>query len=789
MPASGLLDPLQTALSGRYAVTGEIGRGATAIVVRARDLRHDRDVAIKVLLPELAVAIGPERFQREITIVARLRHPHILPLLDAGENAGLLWYAMPYVEGESLRARLHRLRRLPVAEAVRFACEVAAALDRAHRDEVVHRDIKPENILLDREVAVVTDFGIARARGAPAAGDAVTPQDMLMGTPPYMSPEQVTGATDLDARSDVYSLGCVLYEMLTGAAPFRGPATEVLAHHALTPAPDPRMARAEVPESVAAAVRRAMEKDPAQRFAGARAFAEALSGGGGANATPSMLGRLRSAFATSASGTPSPATPPGSPAAPLGTTPPGRAPIESLAVLPFAAQGGEEDTACLAEGIADGIMSKLGGIEGLRIVPRSVVFRYAGQTDDPIGIARELGVRAVVTGRLHQRGERLHVSVELLDASRESPLWAERYERSMHDILALQEEMVAEVARSLRLRPSGEAQRRLARRPTDDPVAYRAYLRGRHHVQARTVEGLRQAIAHFEEAIAHDPSFALAHDGLADAFHLLGCHNTQPPMEAFPRATMASQRALELDPALASAHASLGYARLVFDRDWAGAAASLRQALALDPRHPTAHQWLAWLLMAAERFDEALASLQRAHDLDPLNLTINDHLGYALLLAGHPHPALQQLQRTRELDPTFPWTYGRLGDAYTALGRHDDAVDAYGTVVERTGGGVGLGWLALAEAAAGNPAGAQAALARLEAQALERYTSPFERAMALAATGRADETFTALDRAADERVSDLVRLRLVAWPDAIRQDPRFDALARRLGLPATLPPA
>jgi serine/threonine-protein kinase len=682
-----------------------------------------------------------------------------------------------------------------VAEAARFAVEVAGALERAHRDQVIHRDIKPENIMLDGGVAVVTDFGIARV---PASGDdaAITRSGLLVGTPQYMSPEQGAGDMAIDARSDVYALGCVLYEMLTGQPPFQGNVLEVLRKHAIDPAPDPRALRAETPELLALVTLRALEKDPERRFGSAQEFAEAINAvmaasGGAEGVGGSLWGRLRSMFAgpapaaaSSPQATPGPLYSPIGTQSPFVTTPAGRVPIDSLAVLPFAAASGDEDGAYLAEGITESIMHRLAGIAGLRIVPRSVVFRYAGSDRDPIGIAREVHARAVVTGRVRHRGERLSITAELVDAGTESQLWGERYDRTISDIFAVQEEMAAEIARSLRLRLTGDEARQLAKRETENSDAYRAYLKGRHHWNKRTVDGLRQAIVHFQEAIDLDPGFALAYGGLADTWNILGYYNSQPPLDAYPRGKAAAQRAIELDPAAAAPHASLGYVQVFFDRDWPGAKASFERAIELDPGYATAHQWYAWYLFVEGKYELALAAMRRALELDPLSLIINDHMGYALLLAGRPQEALQQLQRALELDPSFPWTYWRLGQAHIALGQAADAVRAYRTVVERTGAVVGAGYLAVAAAAAGDRALAEEMLARLEALAPERYVSPLELALVLAALGRHDEGFAALDRAFTERSSDVVRLGALPWPDPFRSDPRFAEAVARLQLPA-----
>jgi serine/threonine protein kinase/tetratricopeptide (TPR) repeat protein len=816
--ASDLLQRAKTALAGRYTIERELGLGGTAIVFLAHDPKHDRKVALKVLLPEIAMAIGAERFQREITIAAKLNHPHILPLHDSGEAGGLLYYVMPFVQGESLRDCIARKKQLPVEDAIRIGVEVASALDRAHSEGVVHRDIKPENILLEGGYAIVADFGIARARSE-ADGGAITQTGMVVGTPKYMSPEQAVGAPDLDGRSDLYSLACVVYEMLAGTPPFKGASFhEIIAHHAMAPVPSVRVARPDAPEHVDHALVRALAKSPAQRFESLRDFAHALTTPAASQASPAAAdgfwGKVRSVFSKqsstpaftpsatfgipsqtpSAQGVPSVGIPRAETAqlrrsipspvgmpTPLITTPSGRPPIDSLAVLPFTNSSNDPDGEYLSEGITETVMNKLAGVAGLRVVPRSVVFRYKGRDVDATQVGQELKVRAVVTGRIQHRGDMLIIKVELVDAVSEAQLWGEQYNRKMSDIFAVQEEMAAEITRSLRLTLSGKEQRDLVKRFTDNTQAYQAYLRGRHHWNKRTVEGLRQALVHFQQAIDHDANYALAYTGLADTFNILGYYNNQRPHDAYPKGKAAAARALAIDDTLAEAHASMGYVRLFYDLDFEGARQCFARALELNPTYATTHHWYAWYLFVVERFDDALAELEQAQALDPLSLIINDHLGYALLLSGKVSAALDQLVKARELDPAFPWTYWRLGSVYFAMHRYDEAIDAFSTVVEKTDGGVGLGFLGLTYAAAQRTGEARAVIERLDRLAKTRYVSPLDYAMVHAGLGNVDAALDALERSHEDRVSDFARVKLLPWPEAVRSDARFASLTKNLG--------
>ena len=809
------LGRLRAALSDRYVIERELGRGGAAVVFLARDRKHSRNVALKVLLPHVAQAIGADRFQREITIAARLTHPHILALHDSGEAAGLLYYVMPFMRGESLRDRLARDGRLPVGDSVRIAVEVSSALDLAHSEGIVHRDIKPENVLLEEGFAIVADFGIAHIKTA-AEDQGITENGIALGTPMYMSPEQAIGSQELDGRSDVYSLGCVLYEMLTGVPPYTGETMRLtLIRHSVDPVPSVRAVRPEVPEHVERAVARAMAKDPDERFSTGKEFARALTDASATaplapQARPGLWARLRNALVppspvpTQTSSDLSTSRPPmgldrerpsgaarqvararaiatgqiisKNPTVPQITTPSGRVPIDSLAVLPFSTGGDDADSEYLSEGITESIMNKLSGLAGLRVVPRSVAFRYKNSTKDSSEIAREVQARAVVSGRIIQRDDMLVIKVEMVDSVTESQLWGEQYNRKISDIFAVQEEMAAEISRSLRLKLSGEEQAGLVKRFTENTLAYQAYLRGRHYWSKRTVDGLRRAIEHFQEAIDLDPAYALAYSGLADTYNILGYYNNQRPHEAYPRGKQAAVRALDIDPMLAEAYASLGYVRLFYDYDWAGAADSFRRSIEINSKYATAHQWYAWYLFTVERFDDALVSLRHAQELDPLSLIINDHLGYALLLAGKPDEALAQLLTTRDLDPSFPWTYWRLGSVYLALQRYDESIAAFDTVVTMTNGGVGLGYKGFVLAVAGRVDAARAVLSRLDELRASRYVSPLDYALVYAGFGMVDETMTALEQAYTDRASDFARVKVLPWPEPVRHHPRFAAL-------------
>ncbi len=769
--ADDYLDHLRAALEATYILRGEVGKGGMSRVIDAEERALGRRVVVKVLPPELTPTVNADRFRRETKIAAQLRHPNIVPLYSAGEVDGILYYTMPFIQGESLRQRLDRKGTLPIREALRFMAEAADALDLAHRNGVVHRDIKPENIMIEAGHAVVMDFGIAVALETTTGGHHLTATGLVVGTPSYMSPEQASG-DQVDARSDIFSLGCVAYEALTGRAPFKGPNTAAIIAQLFTHQPRPvTEARPEVPEEAAVAIARALVKDPSHRLGTAAEMRDAFHTA--LEKPTTVIQRM----------TPTPVTPPSWQSSPGGGTRVTQV-IQSVAVLPFENQGGDPDNEYLSEGITESIINKMAILPGLRVVPRSTVFRYRDRVGDIKGVGTELKVQAVVTGRVRHHGGTLIVKTELIDVEQEAQLWGQQYVRPMADVFALQEEMAAEISQSLRLKVSGEDLERLRERSTEDPEAYRAYLKGRYHWNKRTALGVRRATEFFQQAIDLDPEYGMAYSGLADCYTATGYYNVRPPREVYPRAKAAAQRALEIGESLAEAHASLGFINLFYERDFVRAGAELKRAVELNPGYATAHQWFAWVCFVEERFDEGLESMRYAHELDPLSLIINDHLAYALLLAGQREAALEQALRASELDPNFPAAYWRVGGAYFALGRYEEAVAAYGKAVQLTDGRMCSGYLGHALCTVGRPDQARQILDRLRVAAGDAYVSPLDLALVHAGLGEWDAAFQALGRAYEDRVSDLSRFKLLPWPDHMREDPRFALLVQKLGLPA-----
>jgi eukaryotic-like serine/threonine-protein kinase len=650
-------DRLRAAVADRYRIERELGAGGMATVYLAEDLRHQRRVAVKVLRPELAAALGHERFLREITTTANLRHPHILPLYDSGEAAGFLFYVMPYVEGESLRDRLTREKQLPLDHALQIAREVADALSYAHSRGVVHRDIKPENILLEHGHAVVADFGIARAVDA-AGGAQLTETGLAIGTPTYMSPEQAAGEREIDGRSDLYALGCVLYEMLGGQPPFTGPTIESVVHqHLAVEAPPITNLRPAVPGAVAAAVQRALAKNPADRFNPVALFADALHAAPSVatpaavapRATrtwwrrPAVVGAAALAVVLAA-------------AAGLrlvGNRGSAAAGAPSVAVLPFVdLSGGTSEY--LGDGMAETLINALSSVEGLRVAARTSAFTFKGKNEDVRAIGEALGVGAVLEGSVQRAGSRLRITAQLVNTRDGFHLWSQSFDRDASDVFAVQDEVARAVVAALEVKLVGADSAPVVNLGTTSVAAYQAYLQGLFFWNKRTTADIERSAEYYRQAVDIDPEFAAAWAGLASAYVLFVPSEYEvrsiPFGEALARAEAAARRALALDPGQAAAHTALALAyekRGMMEE----AGVSYRQAIEADPRYPTARQWYASYLAMLGRTAEGVEQIQAAARLDPLSLVILVEVGELLQAAGREAEATAAYEHVMGLYP------------------------------------------------------------------------------------------------------------------------------------------
>jgi serine/threonine-protein kinase len=695
---------LQEGLGTSYTLERELGRGGMATVFLARDVKHDRPVALKVLHPELALSLGPERFLREIKLAARLQHPHVLTVLDSGTvgrrdgGSERLWFTMPYVEGESLRDRLRRERQLPVEDALRIAREAAQALQYAHGHGVIHRDIKPENLLLtDDGNTLVADFGIARSLGS-GTDEKLTETGLVVGTPAYMSPEQAAGDRGLDARTDVYSLAAVLYEMLTGEPPFTGATTQAMLVRRLTePAPSARSVRANLPESADQAIRKALSPVAADRFGTMAQFGQALEAAGqrdggtaGQPATTAVPPSRRPAVPR----TRRPAVPIAATTLVLGiliglgvlfawrrTASPSATPDGSaarIAVLPFENLGDSAD-AYFAAGVSDAVRGKLTELSQLQVIARGSSVQYAGSSRTPPQVAADLGVRYLLTGtvrwaRSPDGTSRVQVSPELVEVSGDGAAaskWQKSFEGPLTDVFKLQADIAGEVAEAMRVALPGAAQTRLAEAPTHNPAAYDAYLRARattNYGISTAPADLRRAIAHYEEAVRLDSTFADAWGELSSS--LAGLYtNSVPEPETARRARAAAERAVAVAPQGAAGHRALGVYYLYLEGEPSRAAPEFEAAIKAAPGDVVSKSLQGLVARTLGRFEEALGHLREVHALDPRSASRALNVAETLLWLRRPAEAKPIAERAVALAPASARAVQRL--AMVALSEGD----------------------------------------------------------------------------------------------------------------------
>ena len=670
------LSALEAALAGRYRIERELGRGGMATVYLAQDVRHERPVALKVVHSHLAAMLGSERFLREIRLCARLQHPHILSVHDSGDADGQLWFTMPFIEGESLRGRLQRQKQLSLEEALRIAGEVADALQYAHQHGVIHRDIKPENILLTGSVvgsqesgrghALVSDFGIARVLRSGEAGShfpTLTETGMTLGTPHYMSPEQATGDREIDQRTDIYSLGAVLYEMLAGEPPFTGPTPQAILARRLTE-PVPRLGNTrEVPQRIERAVTRALARAPADRFASAAEFAAALEGGPDDSGTSrTVSGRKNRGIGRAALFAPV--------AALLllaayfmlpRLLPASRRSSASAAVLPFLDLSPQHDQEYFSDGLTEELITSLSQIKGLRVAARTSSFQFKGKNPDVHDVGRKLDVGAVLEGSVRKSGNRLRVSTQLIDVKNGYQLWSDSYDRDLADVFAVQEDIARSIVSALKVHLTAGRDSALAAHPTGDLQAYDLYLKGLFAWNQRTGPTLQQAVRYLEQAVARDSSFARAWAALAQAYILVVPYAGGTSGPNWEKAKVAAHRALALDSASAEAYTALGYGSTIYEWDWKAAEQNFHRAIAADSNYATAHQWYGDFLSGRGRLEEALSEFGRARQLDPLSRQIGAELGSAYYTLHRDREAEDQLRQVLGLDPNYPQAQVRLG--------------------------------------------------------------------------------------------------------------------------------
>jgi eukaryotic-like serine/threonine-protein kinase len=784
-----------------YRILEQLGAGGMGVVYKAHDSRLDRALALK-LLPE-NMAQQPQaldRFRREARAASALNHPGICTIYDIGEQDGRAFIAMEFIDGETLRTHIHG-QALPREEVLKLGIQIAEALDAAHAEGIIHRDIKPANIFITkRGNAKVLDFGLAKLvpKGI-ASGDSDSGREaaestsivgIISGTPSYMSPEQIRG-DELDARTDIFSLGLVMYEMATGRQAFGGGTGGAIIEAVLTRPPvSVRNINPEIPVNLEAIIDKALCKDRAQRYQSAADLLrdlEPLKREIDAGYT-SGEERTQSAL-TSTTGPSSSDSSPG-PSTSTQQTGTIRRPrvskvIGSIAVLPFENVSRDPENEYLSDGIAGSLIHNLATVPKLRVMAQSTVFRYKGREIDPQAVGRELNVRAVLTGRVMQSGGALRIGTELVDVATGSQLWGAQFDRKPGDIFVIQDEISNEISGKLRLQLTRAEKKRLVRRHTEDAEAYRLYLQGRHHWNRWTEDGFYKAIGYFQQAVEKDPSYALAHTGVAESYVLLGWNSYLPPKDAFPKGKAAAMTALALAPDLGEAHTPLAACLWLHDWQWPEARTEFERSLALNPTYPTANHWYAEYTMTMGRQADAITKMKNSQELDPLSLIINVAIGWASYMARRYDQAIEQLLRTVELDPNYPVTYWILGLLYRITGHYDLAIAAGEKSVNLSGGSP------LMRAALGHTYGkagrigeARHVLDDLTELAKQAYVAPHFFAGIHIGLGNSDRAMEYLEKSWDERCHWLIYLHIDPSIDDLRSDARFDNLLKRVGLPA-----
>lgn len=760
---------------GFYEIVAPLGAGGMGEVYRARDSRLGREVAIKILPSETAGEISLARFEREARALATLSHPNVLSIYELARDHERTYLVTELLEGVTLRSLIED-RELTTERSLKIVTAIADGLAAAHDKGIIHRDLKPENVFITPGDRVkILDFGLARTLPTPAdndqqeTGNLLSAPGTIIGTAGYMSPEQLRG-DGVTPASDIFALGCILYEMLAGKRPFTGASAAEMVAAVLRGEPD----LSAIPAAVTPIVRHALEKKREARYQSAHDLAFALRSvaAGRPGRRYLLAGALAAALAVVVSilllAWPRP---------PARNSPTQK--ITSIAIMPFTNESRDPRLDYLGDGISEMVINSLSPLPGLRVMSRDSAFQYRGKAPDEIG--RELAVDAVVTGRIRRAGDLIVVGAELVDARDQHQIWGERHTERSSDVFKIESEIARRISESLELQLRGEDERRLRQRSTSDPLAYSLYLQGRYEWNKRTPEGLRAAINLFQQAIDRDPNYSLAHAGLAEAYVLLGSlYGVVPPKESMPVARAAALRALSIDPGLAAPHATLGVVEHEFNWNWPAAEEQFRKAIQINPNYATGHHWYGMFLVYRGRFEEGLAEVRRAESLDPLSMVIKADIAQALFMAHRFDEAIRQARAVIDLAPGFWLPHLLLGLASAEKGMTAEATAAIEKAVELGGHDGAVGSLAVLYTRSGRRKEAEALLRRTERDAATRYVPPFTFFALHAGMGDYELAFAALDRAFEERSGFITVLEVLPTLDPIRQDPRFRKRIERL---------
>lgn len=817
---------------GRYEIRSQIGAGGMGEVYLAQDTELNRKVALKVLPSDVALSRDRmERFNREAKAAAALNHPNIAHVYEIGQSDQTTFIAMEYVDGQTLRDLIQN-KQTELPKLLRYLQHAAAGLAKAHATGIVHRDLKPDNIMVTHDGHTkVLDFGLAKLvepqSGSTSSNSNVatailqqqSAPGLILGTVGYMSPEQAQGKiSEIDQRSDIFSFGCILFEAITRSKAFAGRDTvDTLNKIIREPPPSIADLNPNAPAELQRIVRRCLAKDPDDRFQTIKELAielkdvrRELAGGAGFDTTvpPPRSGVETPSAVSSTSSQPS-----GTQSLISGVRQNKLASIivvivviavvtgliiggwvyyharntevaiESIAVLPFVNQSNDPNVDYLSDGVTESIMNSLAELPNLKVTPRSSAFRYKNKDFDPLKVGNDLGVRAVLTGRLLQKGDDLIVSAELTDVRDNKQIWGQRYQRKISDLLEVQNEIAKAISANLRPTLSGADQNRLQRRNTNNPEAYQLYLKGQYFWQKFTPADHKKAADYFNQAVAVDPNFALAYVGLSETYGASATNGWISPREGYSKSLATARRALELDDSLSEAHATYGAILMFYNLDLAGGEREFKRAVELNPKDEFGYELYSYLLLAMGRLDEGLRMAQRGLEVAPFSPVLTDDVASAYYLAHRYDEAIGQYQRSLELDPNhFSAVFG-LALVFEAKGMHDEAIRQMEKAISAAGRTPGaLAMLGRIYASSGRKAEAQKLLAEINGMSQQTYVSPYDLAILYVGLGEKDKAVEQLTRAYEDRAGWIIYLKVEPLFDPIRDDSRVKDLLVRMKL-------
>jgi len=787
---------------GDYEVQALLGAGGMGEVYRARDARLRREVAIKVLPAVVSSHTDRlRRFEQEAQAAAALNHPNILAVYQMGEYQGSLYIVSELLEGETLREQIRR-GRIALPRVMDYGVQMAQGVSAAHEKGIVHRDLKPENLFVTTSGRVkILDFGLAKltqpqpgSEHSAATLGSETEPGMVMGTIGYMSPEQVRGLT-VDHRADIFALGAILYEMLTGKRAFQKPTfADTMSAILNEDPPEISQILTNIPPDLRRIVVRCLDKNPQQRFQSVSDLAFALQALSDSVRTGRFQNSALSGRKISVAVLTVVVTTAISVVVGLSVAKPGNwhnwlrprsstgsaTEIHSLAVLPLQNLSDDPAQEYFADGMTEELTTDLSKLGAVRVISRTSAMRYKGAKMPLPEIARELNVDGVIEGSVERSGNRLRITAQLIHAPSDTHLWAESYERDLRDVLSLQDEIARDVANRIRVKLTPSEEARLSGSGAIDPEAYQSYLEGRYYWNLRTEEGFNKAIAYFRHAMEKDPRYAVAYAGLAQTYITQQGYGFVPPKQAFSQAKAAASRALQIDESLPEAHTALAVARADYDADFAAAEKEFRRAIELNPSYATAHQWYAEeVLSASGRNQEAIAQMRLALELDPLSIAINTWYGAILYGAGEDDAAITQLRKTIETGGNWPMTHLWLGRVYLDQKMSREAISELQSSVDISGRQpLYLAALGYAYAVAGQKLPASRILTQLTDLSSRKYVPAYETAALCAALGYKEQAFQWLRKVCEENVCASMHSTLKSNPafDSLRSDPRFAQL-------------